>query len=275
MSLPVLMDGVATPAAEASISVFDQALQRGLGCFEAMRSYGGCVFRMEHHLDRLDKSAKALGIVLPARATLVQWIEAQAVVTPNVDSAVRIFVTGGIEGVPNGSRVIVTAGPLPQQPAALRLRSVAAPWHPAGRWSELTGAKTTSYAPNMASRQRARSVGFDDALLLSAERVVLEGPTFTIGWVSEGAVFTPDLDLGILASITRAAVLEAAARADISVVSGRFTLDSVLGADEVLVLSTFKEVLPVVAVDDVELASGPVTARLAVGFRALVAEERR
>ncbi|NNF65675.1 MAG: hypothetical protein HKN07_15635 [Acidimicrobiia bacterium] len=278
MNLPVLIDGVTTPSAEASVSVFDQAVQRGLGCFEAMRSYGGCVFRLDAHLDRLDRSASALGLELPARDDLSRWIVAQAdagTALPGDGSAVRVFVTGGIEGIAGSSRVIVTVASPPPRPASLRLASVEAPWHPAGRWSELTGAKTISYAPNMAAREKARSRGSDDALLTSVDGVVLEGPTFTVAWVNDSRVYTPSLDLGILSSITRTALLEVAAEVGVPVVEGHFGLEVVKDADEVVALSTFKEIVPVMAIDDRPLDVGPLTVTLQAGLRALIEKECR
>lgn len=260
------------------MSVFDRAVQRGLGCFEAMRSYGGRVFRLDAHLDRLEHSASALGLELPPRDALERWIIAQADAgraLPGDESAVRVFVTGGVEGVADSSRVIVTVAGPPSRLEAFRLASVEAPWHPAGRWSELTGAKTISYAPNLASREKARSKGFDDALLVSIDRVVLEGPTFTVAWVKDSTLFTPSLDLGILSSITRAALMEVAAEGAVPVEEGHFPLDAVMAADEVLALSTFKEVVPVVAVDDRLLEIGQTTVKLQAGLGALIARECR
>ena len=71
--------------------------------------------------------------------------------------------------------------------------------------------KSTSYAVNMAAQREARRRGADDALFLSLEGLVLEGPTSNI-WFREGrTLHTPALDLGILAGVTRDTLIGAAA----------------------------------------------------------------
>ena len=88
-----------------------------------------------------------------------------------------------------------------------------APWHAAGVDWDLAGAKVLSYAPNLSRPAGGLgSAGFDDALLLTVDRLMLEGPTFWVAWVVDGVLETPSLDLGILDSITRRVVLEDAHR---------------------------------------------------------------
>lgn len=102
---------------------------------------------------------------------------------------------------------------------------------------------------------------------------MLEGPTFSIGWLVGRKLFTPSLDLGILASITRAAALEIARAVSVDIEEGRFPLDAVLGADEVFAMSTVKEVMPVTSVGSAGFSEGSVTADLAAAFTTLVEAE--
>jgi len=265
----VLIDGIPFGPNEASISVFDHGLLRGDGCFEALRYYAGTPFALDEHLDRLDGSARLLGIELPPRSWLESWIA--EVAADGGDCTVRIVVTrGGLEeAVP--SRVIVLSEAIPPVPEALSVMPLPAPWHPGGGTSELTGAKTLSYAQNMAAGRAARAAGFDDALLIGGSGRILEGPTFCVAWVVDSVVETPSLDLGILASITRQAVLKEAARASIEVREGHFELSHIENADEVMALSTIKEVLPIVAVGDAHFEPGPITMALAGRYQSLVA----
>ena len=76
----------------------------------------------------------------------------------------------------------------------------------------LPGVKSTSYAVNMAAEAEARRRGADDAVFVDADAIVLEGPTTNVWWRRERTLFTPSLDLGILAGVTRATVLELARR---------------------------------------------------------------
>jgi branched-subunit amino acid aminotransferase/4-amino-4-deoxychorismate lyase len=88
-------------------------------------------------------------------------------------------------------------------------------------------------------------------------------------------MFTPSLDTRILASITRQATLETASLIRIPVETGRYRSERLLEADEVFVMSTVKEVLPVTAVGHVSYAPGPLTLALRQGFKDLVAAECR
>ncbi len=132
------------------------------------------------------------------------------------------------------------------------------------------GVKALSYAPNEAAHLRARDAGYDDAVLLDLETTVLELPMASIGWVIDRAIETPSLGLGILRSVTRSAVLEIAESLGISVRDGAFPATRLHAADEVFVMSTTKEVVPVVAVGTREYDPGPITARLVGGFDELV-----
>lgn len=269
----VLIDGELVADAEATISVFDWGVVRGFGCFEVIRSYGGKPFRSGAHIDRMAVSAAALGIDLPPRQDLMSWVAAQA--EAGGDCLVRAYTTAGSRDslYSSRSRTVVMWEELPHVPDELRLAVRPAPWHPAGSASELSGAKTLSYAPNMAATQAAEEAGFHEALLVSRENWVLEGPTFSVGWFRDGVLGLPALDLLVLASITRQATVEVAAELGLDVEESRATVDEVIAADEVFAMSTVKEIVSVVAIGESELSPGPLTGNIAGGYSRLVAEE--
>lgn len=262
--IPVIaIDGVITEPEEARISVLDLALLRGMGVFEAMRSYRGVPFALDMHLDRLEHSAAANHTPLAPRRDIDAWC--RTVGRLSGDSIVRLVSTPGSPlGAP--PRTVVVAEPIPEVPPACRLMTMTAPWHPAGAEWALAGAKTLSYGPNLTATKLAKEAGFDDAFLLSRDGIALEGPTSSIGWVTDGVLHFPSLDLGVLESVTRIIVERIAQELGIPVESGVHAIEEVLRADEVLVLSTVKEVCPVVAVDEQKFAPGPVTSALAAGF---------
>lgn len=255
-----------------SIPVVDSLVARGDGVFEAIRSYGGVPFALEEHLDRLERSARAMELEPPARDELSEACRRAGA----GDVIIRILLSRGdaIPGTDGGPRCVVLSHPVTPAPPDLSLAAVPAPWHPAGRAWELAGVKTTSYAPNLAATREADRRGCHDALLVADDGTVLEGPTFSVAWVRERTLETPGLELGILGSITRAVVLDLAHEADVAVVEGRFPLERLLGADEVLAMSTVKEVAPVLRVDGTRFEEGPVTRRLGSAFEAEV-ERRR
>lgn len=258
----VLVDG--EPA--GSVPATDSSVLRGDGCFEAIRCYGASLFRTEDHLDRLERSASALGVPYPRRQDLRAWMA--TAVEGRGDCVVRVVLTRGSAVPGTGSRglCVVVSHPLPEPASEVRLWPIPAPWHPAGRPWELAGVKTISYAPNLAASRRAVEEGATDALLISDGGLVLEGPTFSVGWVKDGQVFTPALGLGILDSITRRVVGEIHP----GVMEAKAGLEDVLAADEVFVMSTIKEVAPVTAVADRVYEAGRMTGALAQRFRALV-----
>jgi branched-subunit amino acid aminotransferase/4-amino-4-deoxychorismate lyase len=269
----VILNGVEVHDEAASVSIYDWGLMRGFGVFEVVRSYDGVPFRLGSHLDRLERSASAIAIDLPDRTDIEAWVERCA--NEGGECQVRIVVTGGgrdkLVSAPATS--VVLWEPTPEVPDRLSILPMKALWHPATDVGGFAGVKWTSYAPNMASTDKAHEAGFDDALLLTADSTVLEGPTFTIAWVREGRLETPSLELGILASITRDVMCEAAERLGLEVKQGFFPLDRLVGADEAFALSTVKEVTPIERIGEHEVPVGEIGVSLAAEFRAIVAAE--
>ena len=113
----------------------------------------------------------------------------------------------------------------------------------------LDGVKSTSYAVNMAAWAEARRRGADDAIFLAADGSVLEGPVTNIWWRRERTLFTPALDLGILAGVTRATLLDLAQRSGYEVREGWFPVAEMAAADEAFTSSSVREVMPIVRLD--------------------------
>lgn len=268
----VIVNGASLSPNEAAVRIDDIGLLRGYGCFEALRSYGGTPFRLAQHLDRLETSAAAMGLPPFKRSLLEEWATEKAATG---DIVVRIVATGGsdLNALGTNSSVIVYAHELPPSPPSMRLDEVVAPWHSAGEPTELAGVKALSYAPNTAALLRAKASGFDDAVLLDVATTVLELPMASIAWVIDRAIETPSLDLGILRSVTRHAMIEVAAENAIHVDEGRFPSARMHAADEAFVMSTTKEIVPVTAIGSRQFEPGPVTELLAAGYRELVAFE--
>ncbi len=267
MSRRVWVNGILS---DGRIDVTDSSVLRGDGCFEVMRAYEGRVFAAADHLERLENSARQLEIALPAREDLLSWIEGAAGDEPN--GAVRIVVTRGsaLPGEDQEPVVVVFAHRWNPGPETVALGPVRAPWHSAGEDWELSGAKVLSYAPNLSATRSARADGFDDALLVSTGGVVLEGPTFSLAWVCDGAIETPALSLGILDSITRRYVLALAKGDGIAISEGSWNLSRMESADEVMALSTIKEVQAARRIGSLDFTTGPVTQRLTGLYAQLV-----
>jgi 4-amino-4-deoxychorismate lyase len=126
----------------------------------------------------------------------------------------------------------------------------------------LGGVKSTSYAVNMAAESEARARGADDAVFVRDDDVVLEGPVTNVWWRRGSTLHTPSLDLGILAGVTRAVLIEAAPAAGFEVAEGAYPVAELLEAEEAFTSSSVREVLPVVEVDGRPIERGPAAAAL-------------
>lgn len=263
MTSTILING---EASADGVPVTDSSVLRGDGCFEVLKAYGGVPFALDPHIDRLQRSAVALGIELPARADISRWIQTVAGECP--DCAIRVVVTRGsaLPDEPGAPLVIVFAHPWMGSRGPARLLPVVAPWHAAGVDWDLAGAKVLSYAPNLSASRRATREGFDDALLITVDRLILEGPTFCVAWVVDDVLETPSLEMGILDSITRRVALEDAARLGLRFIEGSWALDRLKAASEVMAMSTIREIQPVSMVGDLAFGEGPITTDLARAF---------
>lgn len=243
------MDGMVSPTPEATIALRDDGLYRGDGVFEVIRLYRGHPFALAEHLDRLERSARA--IELPVERQLLELELASLLAEFGADDAqLRILLTRG------GRRILLTER-LPKRGASVRLATVT--YSPS---VILTGVKSLSYAANMQATRIAERGGADEAVLVRPDGVVLEAPTSSIFWVSpEGGLRTPSLGAGILESITRAQIVRA-----LHVEDGEFPIDDLLGAREAFLASTVREVQPVSAVDEHRLEPGPRTAEAQEAF---------
>lgn len=237
------LDGVVMPAGEARIPATDEGLTRGDGVFEVMRLYGGRPFALADHLARLERSAAnlRLPIDLDAVHADVATLLTAAGTGPE-HGMVRIVLT-------RGGRRLLTTESLPDNPPTIALSSVT--YAPPRL---LDGIKSLSYAPNMLATRIARERGAGEALLVTPHGRVLEAPTSSIFWVVDGQVATTPLDEHVLASITRTHAIELTDARERTI-----TLDELKRADEAFLASTTREIQPVAAIDDVELAAGPVT----------------
>jgi branched-chain amino acid aminotransferase len=243
------LDGAIGPVAEARIPVNDEGLTRGDGAFEVVRLYGGRPFAMEEHYARLERTCAGLRLE-PDLAALRAEMDALLAEAGPVEALLRIVLT-------RGGRRIGTIEPLPPRPTLARVCTIT---YAPNR--VLDGLKTLSYAGNMLAGRLAREQGFDEALLVTPHGRVLEGPTWSFFWVRDGALFTPPLEDRILASITRAKVLE-----DSGGTEAVCTLDDLRAADEAFIASTVREVTPIAAIDDVQLPSAPGPVTLEAGER--------
>jgi branched-chain amino acid aminotransferase len=133
----------------------------------------------------------------------------------------------------------------------------------------LDGVKSLSYGANMLCGRLARERGFDEALLVTPHGRVLEAPTSSLFWVTrDSSVRTPPLSEHILASLTRARVMEL-----VAVEERPCTMDDRHAASEAFLASTTREVQSIAAIEDIELVEGARTREARAALRARIEKE--
>ncbi len=256
---------------DATVPATDPAVLWGAGLFDVVHAYHGRPFRARAHAERLARSAEAFGI--EARLPDLERVVPRLLARNGLEEAyVRVTVTAG------GQRSIIARPPaaLPRGARTRGVRLEVAPWtrDPA---APLSGHKTLAYYELMVARESAWKRGAVDTILLDPGGHVLEGARSSVLLVRNGTLVTPRAPRrrrGILPGVTAAVVREVAATERIPRASAAVTLEELLEADEVLVTSTMMEVVPVVRIGRRKIGvPGPVTARLARGYRALVERE--
>ncbi|HEY3105506.1 MAG TPA: aminotransferase class IV [Gaiellaceae bacterium] len=254
--------GLVDPS-EPVLHADDEALLRGRAAFETTRVYDGRPFKLEEHLARLAGSAARIGL-LPVEVKECAELARVALEAAGEPGAVlRLYWTAGREGQGRPSALALVST-LPPQLDEMRARGIKLIGLPLGLEADLRafapwllgGVKSTSYAVNMAAEAEARRRGADDAVFLASGGIVLEGPVTNVWWRLERVLYTPALELGILAGVTRATLIEEAARVGYEIREGAFPLEHMASADEAFTSSSVREVMPVVELDADQLGSG-------------------
>jgi branched-chain amino acid aminotransferase len=279
----VMIDGAIVAAGEARISVYDRGFLFGDAVFEVLRTYGGTPFALDEHLGRLHRSADRVALTLPVDETTIgEEVERAIAASGNKESYVRIVVTRGSGPLsldPDTARdplrvvLVEPVAPPDKDAYATGIAAVTVPTRRAVDDTPAVGAKVTNYLANLLAVREAKSRGGQEALIVDCRGNVVEGASSNLFVVRAGRVKTPPESAGILPGITRAHVLDAAARLGLAVDEGELTPEDLYGADEVFITSSIRELLPVVRVDDHVVgagAPGTVSRRLHRAFRVAV-----
>ncbi len=273
LALAVRGKGVVDPE-EPALHADDEALLRGRAAFETIRVYGGRPFKLHGHLVRLAGSAARLGLPDVDLAECESLAHAALDQAGAAEAVLRLYWTAGREGSARANALALVS-PIPEQLEELRARGLRlvsllglradAPWL-------LGGVKSTSYAVNMAAEAEAQRRGADDAVFVDSDGIVLEGPVTNIWWRRERALYTPALELGILAGVTRATLIEQAGGIGYEVRECAFPLADLAAAEEAFTSSSIREVMPVVELDGAPIGArkpGPVARSLQEALRAV------
>jgi 4-amino-4-deoxychorismate lyase len=293
---PAFPDGRLADASKPQLLVTDQGATRGDGIFETMLAVGGNVRKIQAHLDRLAGSADALDLAIPGeqewRRAITTALSEHRCQHPPASAAadelvVKLVVTRGVEGAATPTSWVQVS---PAGAAGRRQRETGidvilldrgydsdaaerAPWL-------LLGAKTLSYAVNMAALRYAHKQGADDVIFTSSDGRVLEGPTSTVlmaqvemseGGTSIKRLITPQLDSGILPGTSQGALFAAAKAAGWELGYGPLEPQDLMDADAVWLISSVRMLAPVNRIDGKEIGTPSVQKELTAELNELFA----
>lgn len=219
------LDGEARDPDAPLVHADDIGVLRGDGAFETLLVRGGRACAVELHLARLAASADALALPEPDPD---EWRAAVDLAAEEWGSdregILRLIYTRGREGAGSPTAFLLVTE-VPERVQRTRREGVSvvtlergysvdiartAPW-------QLVGAKTLSYATNMAALRHAEALGVDDVIYTSSERYVLEGPRSTVVIARGRTLLTPPPEMGVLPGTTQRALFDLAGDHDFSV----------------------------------------------------------
>jgi branched-chain amino acid aminotransferase len=271
----VSVDGRVVPLAEARVAAMDHGFLFGDSVYEVVRTRGRRPVALAEHLERLRHSANQLYLILPwTDAEIATRMRDAVAATSFPECYVRLVVTRGpgpMSLLPDGCdrpSMLVYVLPLrtPTEEEFARGISVAIPQRLRNdRRALAPAAKTGNYLNNVLALVEARRAGGDDAVLLNGDGHVTEATTANVFWARGGEVYTPSLDCGILAGITRTLLIWTLRKEGGVVHEGRYPPEELAGADEAMLTGTIRGVSPVVRLDGRPVGHGvpgPVARRL-------------
>ncbi len=279
----IWLDGQWCDRSTAMISVYDHGLLYGDGVFEGIRVYGGKIFKLAEHLDRLYDSAHAVWLTIPMSKEEMAQVTEEAVRRSGITEAyIRHIVSRGVGDLgldprkcPRPSIIIIvdTIKLWPEEVYETGLKVVTAGTPIPQRESLSPRVKSLNYLPHILAKIEGVQAGADEVLMLDSQGHVAEGSGQNIFVVKHGQLSTPPAYAGILKGVTRDVVIELAHGAGYDVQETMINRYDVYTADEAFFTGTASEVVAIRQVDGRLIGagkSGPVTRDLRARFQTLV-----
>lgn len=286
MSLKVYIDGEYFLKEEAKVSVFDHGLLYGDGIFEGIRAYNGRVFRLQEHLERLYRSARAICIEIPIS---IEEMTAAVIETLKLnelrDSYIRLLVTRGKGDLGLDPRKCKKAGIIiitdkitlyPEETYTEGMKIIVASTRKNSPDALSPRIKSLNYLNNILGKMEAISAGYPEAVMLDRHGYLAECTSENLFLIKGDVVYTPIAAVGILEGITREVVMELCKELGYRVEETFLTAHDLYVADESFVTGTGAEIIPIVGVSGRDIGSGkpgPITRKLLEKFRALTQSE--
>lgn len=277
--MKVYLNGTILDAAEATISVLDHGLLYGDGVFEGIRIYGGRVFKLHEHVERLFASAKAIMLSIPMTVADMEKAILDTVAASGLaDGYIRPIVTRGTGclGIDPAScekpSIIIIVGTIQLYPEECYRKGIEIVSLPTRRVpSECLDPriKSLNYLNNVLAKIEARQAGCKEGVMLNTAGQVAECTADNIFIVKNGCLLTPAPQCGALDGITMRTVCELAESLSIRVTAAVLSRYDLYTADECFLTGTGAELIPATKIDGRMIGSGepgPVTQRLIKAF---------
>ncbi len=273
----IWVNGELVDWADAKVHVGVHGLHYGSGVFEGIRCYetdkGPAVFRLQDHLQRLADSAKVLLMDLPystaeLRTATHDLVAANGLPTCYVRPiAFYGFGELGVATTGNPVDVVIISFPwgayLGEKSQQAGISTMVSSWERVGPNVIPHAAKATGiYLNSMLATTEARRAGYDEAIMLTRDGYVADGPGENIFIVKDGRILTPPLSMSILPGITRDTIIHLAQALGYPVDESLLIRTDLYLADEMFMVGTATEVAPVRSVDGREIGVGPITREL-------------
>lgn len=272
----VYLNGRYVDAQDASVSVNDRGFLFGDGVYEVVRGAGGELIEPERHVRRMRQGLGALAIALSHDQVAALLDVSRMLLRDNGldgDALAYCQVTRGAAprthhyppaDTPPTVLVTTTAVALPH---AVRVQGATVVTLPDIRWARCD-IKSVNLLPNVMAKQRAVDAAADEAIFVR-DGVITEGASSSVFAVLDGELRTYPLSNYILPGVTREIVLELARELGLSVREVPVLADELMRATEIILTSTFNDVMPVVRVDGRVVgtgAPGPIAQQLYAAF---------
>ena len=282
----VYLNGRFVALRDAKVSILDRGFCYGDALFETMRAYSGRIFRLDLHLDRLERAAQSIFLKLPESRERIQEILYETFNrNQGADAVIRLTITRG-EGILGK---LWQAGTTPT--LSVYVRPYSGPpdeWYQNGVPISLIPnsaaklgnlqeqIKSANYLSHILARKQTEDLSSVEGIMLNEQGEVCDGTISNIFMVKNEILSTPAVNGYVLAGVTRHVVLKLAARTGTPCKERLIIADDVLQADELFLTNTGWEILPVTRVDGKTVGSGqpgPLTQALRREFRKSVDAE--
>ncbi len=277
----VHLNGRLTPKSEAHVSIYDHGFLYGDGAFEGIRVYNRNIFRLDDHLTRLFRSARALAIDLCIeKATLQSYVLETVRANGVVSGYIRLSVSRGVglgldpKHLKSPPTIVISTEELRLYPQELYDRGLdvitASTRVPPAVCMDPQVKSLGKYINSISAKMEANRVGAGEALMLNMQGNVAEASGDNIFLVTNGKLTTPPTSEGALPGITRAVVMELVAEMGLTCTETVTSLYDVYNCDEAFLTGTAAEVIPMVSCDGRVIGDGQpgaLTNRIIAAFR--------